>query len=403
MITYLLIMWELGSIECRFTGTNLEHLGRYFLGGGNRNLPHFTIRERHQRQEAQKHRITPEIASKMIQQQQFSMSPVEVALSEKVAIIEILMHFDDKSFPISGFPRSLQDNTKGLGPPSVLAVFFGSEVPNIDELVLRPQYGNSTRQPFASQVVDGGEWTGPVAPRASDTLAAYGNPDYAIGKTPMSFGANELDGEQVFEYQAELSSEPPEPKLGRRVDREIPLTSSPDQGQSEFAPLGRYLHDMGALASRSRQPPDPHRSGYGSIASATLFPSRGSAEPARSQFYNMPNTPNILLGQPAGRPTGGFEDQPYPAPDPEIKTRRVSARSGQDRDRRSSVGRAKDRRSSVDRTKDRRSSVDRTKGRRSSVDRTKDRRSSRDRSTKKRAPRERSRPPGEPSYKSYGY
>src|SRR6201999_1340757 len=114
-----------------------------------------------------------------------------------------------------------------LGPPSVLAVFLGSGDPNIDELVLRPKYGDPTRQPFASRVVDGKEWTGPVAPRTSDTLAAYGDPGYAIGKTPMSFGANELDGEQVLVYQVELPSGPPESKQERWVDREIPLTSSP--------------------------------------------------------------------------------------------------------------------------------------------------------------------------------
>jgi hypothetical protein len=90
----------------------------------NGDNPHFTVQERKQKREAEKLVVTTEIVSQMTQQNQFSIGPVEVKVSERIAIVEILMYFDDddEGFPISGFPRSLY-STKGmrLQPDDTLA------------------------------------------------------------------------------------------------------------------------------------------------------------------------------------------------------------------------------------------------------------------------------------------
>jgi hypothetical protein len=50
----------------------------------------------------------------MIEVRPFSIGPINVNVAQKVAIVEIALHFGDgQGFPISGFPRHLQgDETR---------------------------------------------------------------------------------------------------------------------------------------------------------------------------------------------------------------------------------------------------------------------------------------------------
>lgn len=53
--------------------------------------------------------LTAAVITRMIEARPFSLGPIDVNLAQKVAIIEIALHFrDGQGFPISGFPRNLQ-------------------------------------------------------------------------------------------------------------------------------------------------------------------------------------------------------------------------------------------------------------------------------------------------------
>jgi hypothetical protein len=58
--------------------------------------------------------LTAALITRMIEERPFSIGPVSVKVTQKVAIVEIALHFGNgQSFPISGFPRHLQgDGTR---------------------------------------------------------------------------------------------------------------------------------------------------------------------------------------------------------------------------------------------------------------------------------------------------
>jgi hypothetical protein len=58
--------------------------------------------------------LTAACITSMIEIRPFSIGPIDVNLVQKVAIVEIALHFGDgQGFPISGFPRHLQgDETR---------------------------------------------------------------------------------------------------------------------------------------------------------------------------------------------------------------------------------------------------------------------------------------------------
>jgi hypothetical protein len=59
--------------------------------------------------------LTAALITEMIEERPFNIGPFDVTVAQKVAIVEIALHFGNvQSFPISGFPRHLQcDDTNG--------------------------------------------------------------------------------------------------------------------------------------------------------------------------------------------------------------------------------------------------------------------------------------------------
>jgi hypothetical protein len=58
-----------------------------------------------------KHPLTGNLITKMIEERRFKLGLIDVTVSQRISIVEIALHFsEDRSFPISGFPRHLQQN-----------------------------------------------------------------------------------------------------------------------------------------------------------------------------------------------------------------------------------------------------------------------------------------------------
>lgn len=70
--------------------------------------------------------LTGTLITKMIEERRFNLGPINVTVTQRIAIVEIALHFSkDHSFPISGFPRHLQheetkrDKLRCSGAPSL--------------------------------------------------------------------------------------------------------------------------------------------------------------------------------------------------------------------------------------------------------------------------------------------
>jgi hypothetical protein len=102
---------SLGSIECRFADVNIRRLGEYFNETRNGDNLYFSIQERDSQNNAIELLLTGTLITKMIEERRFNLGPIDVTVAQRVAIVEIALHFSkDHSFPISGFPRHLQDD-----------------------------------------------------------------------------------------------------------------------------------------------------------------------------------------------------------------------------------------------------------------------------------------------------
>jgi len=55
--------------------------------------------------------LTGTLITKMIEERRFKIGLIDVNVAQRISIVEIALHFsEDRSFPISGFPRNLQHN-----------------------------------------------------------------------------------------------------------------------------------------------------------------------------------------------------------------------------------------------------------------------------------------------------
>ncbi|KAH0558950.1 hypothetical protein GP486_004425 [Trichoglossum hirsutum] len=217
-----------GSIQCRFVGKNLQNLGKHIQRNMNRGYPCFAIRERQDR-DAEKLYVDKKIVSKMILQSQFNIDPAKVKVSEKAAIVEILMHFgktkSEQSFPISGFPRSLRGDMRGS------------------------QYGVSKKRYSVSDMPQE-EWKGPSSSQPSNTLSRYMSPDYVAEEFYVAREfPTELAGRPVTRDEVELAGSPvdgPQERMARKLggQRQVhprhrsrsPTTGPSNQRQSNLAP-----------------------------------------------------------------------------------------------------------------------------------------------------------------------
>jgi len=98
-------------IRCRLPRATLGDLGR-FLGTSNERTegPYFIIRERNRPQHSEQVFITSEILSGLIFKRKWQLKSLQIVISNPVALTEIVLCIKkNEEFPISGFPRTLQD------------------------------------------------------------------------------------------------------------------------------------------------------------------------------------------------------------------------------------------------------------------------------------------------------
>ena len=106
----------IGSIQCRLVGVNIRRLGEYFNESRYGNDLYFSVQERGSCNKSLVHPLSGTLVTKMIEESRFNLGPINVAVAQKIAIVEISLHFGkNHKFPISGFPRHLQhDETNGI-------------------------------------------------------------------------------------------------------------------------------------------------------------------------------------------------------------------------------------------------------------------------------------------------
>ena len=88
--------------------------GVYFNETRYGNNLYFSVQERDSQNDAIELPLTGNLITRMIEEHRFDLGPINVTVAQRVAIVEIALHFSrNLSFPISGFPKHLQqDETK---------------------------------------------------------------------------------------------------------------------------------------------------------------------------------------------------------------------------------------------------------------------------------------------------
>jgi len=101
-----------GSIQCRFPpGTpNIQHLGEFLRNRQYyRNTLYFIIRERYRETEALQVVIGQKVVDEMMSNGRFATGQIKFTISNQLSITEILLSLGgSEDYPISGFPRTLQ-------------------------------------------------------------------------------------------------------------------------------------------------------------------------------------------------------------------------------------------------------------------------------------------------------
>ena len=173
-------------------------LGR-FLGTSHERTegPYFIIRERNRPQDSQQVLITPETLSGLMFKRLWQLKSLQIVISNPVALTEIVLCIKkNEEFPISGFPRTLQDeNLRSSKLCHPRFAIFSTEF--YLAVGIRPTPSNANqrwRSRTASQQNRRKKWTEPTAPiammNAYDTvnwLSSYSRPDYLVGNsTPQA-------------------------------------------------------------------------------------------------------------------------------------------------------------------------------------------------------------------------
>jgi patatin-like phospholipase/acyl hydrolase len=100
-----------GMIRCRLPRATLADLGR-FLGTSHERSegPYFVIRERNRPQDAKQVFISSDTLTNLTFKRKWYIKPIQVDISNPIALTEIVLCIKKhEEFPISGFPRTLQE------------------------------------------------------------------------------------------------------------------------------------------------------------------------------------------------------------------------------------------------------------------------------------------------------
>jgi len=99
-----------GVIRCRAQRATLREFGRFLSNSHERSsCPYFIIRERNRPQDAEQVLITQDIIIDLVLRSHWRMDPIHIKVSNMIALTEIVLCIKrNDEFPISGFPRSLQ-------------------------------------------------------------------------------------------------------------------------------------------------------------------------------------------------------------------------------------------------------------------------------------------------------
>jgi hypothetical protein len=206
-------------IRCRLPTATLGDLGR-FLGTSHERTegPYFIIRERNRPQDSQQVLIPPETLSRLMFKRQWQLNSLQILVSNPAALTEIVLCIKkNEEFPISGFPRTIQDedprSSKLCCPPFPI---FSNEFPRAVGIRPTPSTANQRwRSRTASQQNRRKKWTEPTAPLALmnnydsvNSLSSYSRPDYLVGNSTPQALADVRDrlGHDLAPMPAELSA-----------------------------------------------------------------------------------------------------------------------------------------------------------------------------------------------------
>ncbi|KAL3422983.1 hypothetical protein PVAG01_04730 [Phlyctema vagabunda] len=102
-----------GRIRCRLPTSKLEHLGRFLSTSHERSVgPYFIIREHNRPLTSEQIPITSETMADLRFKYRWNLSPVKLLVSGPASLIEIVLCIArDEEYPISGFPRMMQNGS----------------------------------------------------------------------------------------------------------------------------------------------------------------------------------------------------------------------------------------------------------------------------------------------------
>lgn len=114
-----------GSIQCRFVpgSQNVRNLGTYLRDcNSDKHSPYFIIEEKYRENLAEKVPIGPQVIDEMMRDGKFQMQQLKFVISRhhatsniKICLKETPKKKKDWSFPISKFPRTLQQESTHKG------------------------------------------------------------------------------------------------------------------------------------------------------------------------------------------------------------------------------------------------------------------------------------------------
>lgn len=173
---------------------------------------HFIVRDRSSPQNTQRILMSSNVISDLIYKSQWRMGRFEIKMSSLVALTEIVLVLkDNEEFPISGFPRRLQEDDKISGEPSpppprswALSKLFRL-VPKIQDTY---DDANRWRDRSENQETGRKKWIQATAAkrppglRRMRSLSGYSSSEYIIVGRPLPVGG-----------VPELSNTPASPKV----------------------------------------------------------------------------------------------------------------------------------------------------------------------------------------------
>lgn len=321
-----------GMIRCRLPKSAMPTFGKVlndFVGPGSPGL-YFIVRDRSTPHKSQRMLMSSDAISDLMYKSQWRMGLVEIRMPNLVAVTEfVLVLKNGEEFPISGFPRRLQED-ESLIPKRHDSSDDGNRWRDrsVNKQAERKKWIQSTNAP-------------PPGLRRMKSLSGYGSADYTVGQS-LPVGIPELGNSEPQAYYSPPVRSPvelPAPHIPSQVGmpQDAPAFELPGAGQDgssnsfmpgySFSPPTSPTFNLALSATALNDPNATYLPGGGSntripsIASRTESP---PPPPPQTPYVYQPygigppvsSGPTITISEPEPLPlySPGFriEDQARP-------------------------------------------------------------------------------------------